>query len=74
MEATAGNVGLASWLYWEDYLGGNNNNDAADAAADSAPRDADAAQEQYNEYMEAIRSAHDPSSGGDEKISGNDEG
>ncbi|KAL7513813.1 hypothetical protein ACHAXN_011174 [Cyclotella atomus] len=70
MEATAGNVGLASWLYWEDYLGGAAAAAGA-AAAGSAGRDANEAQEQYDEYMEAIRSANDPAGEGDKKLSGN---
>ena len=36
LEATVGNVGLASWLYWEDFLGGSNGGAAAAAAAASS--------------------------------------
>ncbi|KAL3798682.1 hypothetical protein HJC23_004433 [Cyclotella cryptica] len=38
LEATAGNVGLASWLYWEDYL--TSNSGAAAAAAATGGGDA----------------------------------
>eukprot|EP00970_Alexandrium_tamarense_P014560 scaffold4188_cov272-Alexandrium_tamarense.AAC.1 len=35
LEASAGNVGLASAFYWEDYLVGNNNNNAEEGGGGS---------------------------------------